>query len=272
MQTVDDTVRAYLLKLGFDEEVADIYLALHTYGPQGISQLARLSGVERTRVYRLLEAMKTASLIEIEVHYKRSVIKAADINSLEALLAKREQELRGLQDELRSLEKSFTPKSISSPLTRVNFFQGADGTKQMFWNQTRAKGEVLCILYENMQSKTNAAFFERWVRRCNEQNLQFRGIIGEHFIDTQKQWYATRQNERLANWQPRLIDPKLLTVGHSTILYDNVVSYFNWKDGEVFGVELHNREIALAQRQLFAMLWNQATPVDDVTGLPLKNA
>lgn len=268
----NEIVRAYLLKLGLGQEVADLYLTLHTYGPQGISQLSRLSGVERTRVYRLLETMKTTNLIEVEVHYKRSIIKAADIGGLESLLARREQELRGLQDELRHIEKVFTPQNITTPLTNVNFYQGAEGTKQMFWNQTKASSEVLCILFENMQSKTNAAFFERWVSKCNQRNLKFRGIIGAHFIESQKKWYATRQNERLAHWQSRTIDPNILAITHSTIIYDDVVSYFNWKKDAVFGVELHNREIAVAQRQLFALLWQQATPVNDVTGLPLENA
>lgn len=262
-------IRDYLGKLGLEPEIADMYLALHAFGPQGISQLSRNSCVERTRIYRLIEAMKDANLIEVEVHYKRSLIKAAPIGNLQSLLSKREQELRNLQDELRILEHSFPPTSLVSPLTKVHFYQGSDGNKQMFWNQTRATTETLCLLYENMQIKTNATYFERWVRKCNERGLHFRGIISQHFIETQKQWYGGHENERLTHWQSRYVEPAIFPITHSVIVYDEVVAYYNWKDGEIFGIELCNQEIAAAQRQVFEILWQKSLPVDDIEGLPL---
>ncbi|HSX15255.1 MAG TPA: helix-turn-helix domain-containing protein [Candidatus Saccharimonadales bacterium] len=267
MAASTEAIRTYLAKLGLDPEIADIYLALHAYGPQNISVLSRKSGVERTRIYRLLDLMKEANLVEVEVHDKRSIVKAAHIGNLQSVLSKREQELRSLQDELREIEQHFTASSISSDLTKVHFYQGLDGNKQMFWNQTRAVGETVCILYENMQNKTNSAYFERWVRKCNERGLKFRGIIGEHFIKTQQDWYATHQNERLEHWESRYLDPTTYPITHSVVVYDNVVAYYNWKDGEIFGIEMINQEIADAQRRVFEMLWDKAKPVDDLKGL-----
>lgn len=260
-------IREYLAKLKLEPEIADMYLALHAYGPQSISQLARHSGVERTRIYRLLEAMKEAAIIEVQVRDKRNILKAAHIGNLQSLLSKREQELRALQDELREIEQHFTPNSLSSELTKVHFYQGDDGNKQMFWNQTRANTETVGIFFENMQNKTSLSYFERWVRRCNERNLHFRGIIGEHFIKTQQDWYAGHDNERLDHWESRYINPAIFPITHSVVAYDDVVAYYNWKDGEIFGIEVHNQEIANAQRHVFEMLWNQSTPVDDLKGL-----
>jgi len=272
MPTSTEAIRTYLAKLGLDPEIADMYLALHAHGPQSISSLSRNSGVERTRIYRLLDAMKDAGIIEIDVHDKRSIVRAAHIGNLQTLLSRREQELRTLQDELREIERGFSHTSISSELTKVHFYQGEAGNKQMFWNQTRATTEGLCILYENMQGRTNSAYFERWVRKCNERNLHFRGIIGQHFIETQQQWYAAHSNERLEHWESRYIDPQIFPVTHSVITYDDVVAYYNWKDGEIFGIEVINQEIADAQRNIFEMLWKQAVPVDDLKGLATATA
>jgi hypothetical protein len=47
------------------------------------------------------------------------------------------------------------------------------------------------------------------------------------------------------------------------VTYDDVVSYYNWKDGEIFGLEVYNQEIANAQRHLFEMLWQQGQPIPD---------
>lgn len=266
MTTESQQVRTYFEKLGLEPEVADLYLALHTYGPQTISELARRSKVERTRIYRLIDTLEESSLIEIETHYRRKILKAAPVTNLQILLSKKEEELYSLQNELQQVHHTLNRSSMSSPLTRVQFYDGPDGLKQMFWNQTKSKTDNISILYENMQNKTNETFFARWAERCNQNGLTFRSIISDHFIETQKNWYATHTNERLENWQSRYAPPSLFSITHSMITYDNVVGYFNWKNGEIFGIEIYNQEIADAQRQFFEMLWAQSTPVDDLKG------
>ncbi|HLZ15282.1 MAG TPA: helix-turn-helix domain-containing protein [Candidatus Saccharimonadales bacterium] len=251
----------YFAKLGIDPEIADVYLALHAYGPQSLMQLARNARLERTRLYRLLDSLSEYGLIEIETLYKRKLYKAAPLSNLQILLTKREQELRDLQQELHTLQAGYESQSWHSPLTHVQFYRGTEGVKQMFWNETKGKTENLSILYENMQGKTNLAFFERWVERCNAQGVPFRSIIGDHFLATQEQWYGRHSNERLQQWEGRYIPSDIFAIHHSTVTYDDVVAYYNWKDGEIFGVEVYNQEIAAAQRQFFELLWKQGSPV-----------
>jgi hypothetical protein len=251
-------IRTYFAKLGLEAEIADLYLALHAHGPQTISELSRNSGVERTRIYRLIDTLLESNLVEVESHHKRGVIKAAPIANLHILISQKEQELKSLQDELGLIEQVLARNSLSSPATRVQFYQGAEGAKQMFWNQTTAKTPITSILFENMQIKTNSVFFERWVKRCNERNLRFRGIVGDAFLESQKEWYTKHRNERLQHWEQRYVAKDVFPITHSVIVYDSVVAYYNWKDGEVFGIEIYNQEIADTQRQLFEMLWEKS--------------
>jgi hypothetical protein len=251
----------YFAKLGLEPEIADVYLALHAYGPQSLLQLARNAKIERTRLYRLLDALTANQLIEVEELYKRKLYKAAPISNLQIVLTKREQEIRDLQKELTQLQADIQPATLHSPLTHVQFYRGSDGVRQMFWNQTRAQSETLGLLYENMQIKTNLAFFERWVERCNQRDMHFRSIVGDHFLATQRDWYGAHSNEKLAHWQGRYIPEARFPITHSTITYDDVVSYYNWQDGEVFGIELYNQEIATAQRHIFEMLWRDGQDI-----------
>jgi sugar-specific transcriptional regulator TrmB len=251
-------IRTYFAKLDLGTEIADLYLALHAHGPQTISQLSRNSGVERTRIYRLIDKLMESSLIEVETRYKRGVIKAAPIANLHILITQKEQELKGLQDELGLIEQVLARNSLSSPATRVQFYQGPEGAKQMFWNETTATTPISCVLFENMQTKTNSAFFERWVKRCNERGLHFRGIVSDDFIASQKSWYAGHHNERLQHWEQRYVSQDTFPITHSVMTYDDVVAYYNWKDGEIFGIEIYNAEIAGTQRQYFEMLWEKA--------------
>jgi DNA-binding MarR family transcriptional regulator len=263
------SIRSYFAKLGLLPEIADIYIALHKYGPQNISELSRRSGIERTRIYRLIERLRSNPLIEIETHYKRNILRAAPIENLHILVSKQEQELEELQEELAGLDRFAWSNGAHSKTTRVQFYQGTEGLKQMMWNQTRAKpgSKHFSILYENMQGRTGVKFFERWARKCNESNFVFRGIICDNFIKTQQQWYSEHSNERLRDWESRYISDSIFTISTSMIVYDDVLSYFNWKDGEVFGVEIYNQQIADSQRQFFGLLWDKATPVNDLVGL-----
>lgn len=262
MQHDTTHVHEYFTKLGFDPVVADIYLALHTHGAQSLLQLSRSSGVERTRLYRLLDTLHTAQLIETEEQYKGKRYKAAPLTNLQILLARREEELRGLQSEMFRLNDQLQQTDTLDSGTHVQFYQGADGLKQMLWNQTRAQGDSCSILYENMQSRTNRTFFERWAERCNERGLHFRSLVGPHFVQSQTEWYASHANVRLDHWSGRLIADEVFPLRHSTVIYDNVVAFFDWKAGDLYGIEIYNEHIAQSQRQLFELLWQQATPLE----------
>jgi hypothetical protein len=266
--TIDNqAVRAYFFKLGLTQEIADIYLALLTYGPQSMSGLARYSGVERTRIYRLIDELTASHLIEVEVQYKKNIFRAAPITNLQLLLTRKAEELGELQSELKVLHQTLTNNMPAAPATRIQFYKGPDGVKQMYWNQTKSTTEVVSILYENMQTRTNLAFFERWVHACNEKNLKFRGLINDNFIKTQQEWYSAHTNERLNSWQARRLSDTIFPITHSVVVYNDVTAYFNWKDGEIFGIEMYNQQIADSQRQVFEILWRQASPVDDTEGL-----
>jgi sugar-specific transcriptional regulator TrmB len=251
----------YFAKLGLEPEIADLYLALQTYGPQSLLQLARNAKVERTKLYRLLDTLAECQLVETEELYKRKLYKAAPISNLQGLLTKREQEIRDLHEELILLQENYGNQSLHSPLTHVQFYRGGDGVKQMFWNQTRATGEALSILYENMQNRSNLTFFERWVERCNANELKFRSIVGDHFLATQRDWYSNHTNEKLAHWQGRYLSSSILPITYSMVTYDDVVAYYDWKDGEIFGLEIYNQEIANAQRHIFETFWEQGEPI-----------
>jgi len=257
-----DVIRNYFAKLKLDPEIAEVYLALHAYGAQTISELSRNARVERTRLYRLLETMAELQLCETEVRYKRSVIKPAPAGNLQILIATREQELRELQAELSDVEKFLkNHQSTQAAATRVQFYKGDAGLKQMFWNESKSNTENVSILFESMQNYTKSAFFERWVRRCNEREMHFRSVVGDHFLDGLKTWYSAHSNERLDYWDGRFVPDDVFHITHNMVVYDDVVSYYNWQAGEIFGIEIYNAELAAAQRQFFEMLWAKGGPL-----------
>lgn len=253
---------AYFNKLGFSPEIADIYLALYVHGPQTISQLSRYSGVERTRIYRLVHELEVSHLVETELRYKRRIFHAAPINNLQITISKKEHELEQLQIELKSLTHALTQPLSTSPAAPVQFYQGLDGAKQLFWDQTKAHTETLSILHTPLQDKVEQGFFNRWSHIMNERQLAHRSIVTTDFLNKLKRWHRNSHYEKIENWQARWISEEAFSITHSTHIYDNTVAYYSWERGELFGVAIHASDIASTQRQFFEMLWGQATPID----------
>lgn len=254
-------IKSYFASLGLKNEITDIYLALCAHGTQTISELSRNAGVERTRIYRMLEELKQTKLIIVEVHYKRELLRAAPITNLELLVNQKTHEAEGLKANLPTIYSLLADYQQQQQPTHVQFYKGDEGMKQMIWNETKAKGEVCCILHNDIQCRFGLNYFVSWARRCNKKNVRFRGIISDQFIEDQVEWYDTHQNERLEHWTQRYISPTVFPITYSTIIYDDTVGYYNWKDSrEVFGIEIHSQEIADAQNKLFDLLWETTTP------------
>jgi DNA-binding MarR family transcriptional regulator len=252
-------IRTYFAKLGLEQDIADLYLALHTHGPQTISELSRSAKVERTRIYRLIDKLLATNLIEVETHYKRGIIKAAPIANLHILINQKEQELKGLQDELDLIQQVLARNSLSSPATRVQFYRGPEGIRQMLWNKLKAKGPIIAYHFQILDAGTGNTFMDRWAMEFEKRGLAARVMYGDEYI---KSWRARKPlGSRIKGIKYHFLDRRAqFPVTHSCDVYDNVVAYFNWQDGEVFGIELYNQQIADAQRLFLEGLWAKSTP------------
>lgn len=259
--TSKQSVRKIIHSIGGETDIADLYFALTVYGPQTISQLARNAHIERTKVYRLLETMQSFRLVEIELHPKRNIIKAAPLSSVLPIITQKQHELKEAAQTLPQLEALLSKQTLTSPLTKVQFYQGQEGAKQMLWNQTKAKGETLSILYQNMQSHTGEDFYTRWAERSNERGLSFRSLVGDEFIKSQKEWAGVHSSGMLKNWHGRYISSSDHAIQFWTCLYDDVVAYFSWHEHEIYGIEIYNQAIADANRDFFESLWKLSKPI-----------
>ena len=251
-------IRTYFAKLGLEREIADLYLALHANGPQTISALSRSAHVERTRIYRLIDKLLASNLIEMETRSKRGIIKAAPIANLHILINQKEQELRALQDELELVEQVLARNSLSSPATRVQFYHGPEGIRQMLWNELQAKGTLLGYHYQILDSGVGNTFMHRWAAEVEKRGLKRQVMFGEAYVDS---WRArTPGGHRIKGIEYHYLPAEALAITHSCDVYGDTAAYYNWQDGEVFGIEIHNKQIAAAQRYLLQGLWAQSRP------------
>ena len=248
MATSGDAIRTYFAKLGLEPEIADIYLALHTYGPQSISQLSRNARVERTRIYRLIDQLMDSNLIEVAAPQKRGIIKAAPIANLQILITQKELELKSLHDELGLIEQVLARNSLSSPVSRVQFYEGPEAAKQIRQNMLSAKSEVLSMLFKDLYDEFDQQFVTQWIASADRQGHVFRSVLKRGLAGSAVP----------SNWSSRIADAEIIPITFSTFIYDDVVATYQWHQKTIYGVELHNEAFANMQRSLFEMLWEQS--------------
>lgn len=255
MVTDISAIRTYFSKLGLETEIADIYLALHTYGPQSISQLSRNARVERTRIYRLIDQLMDSNLIEVEPQQNRGIIKAAPIANLHILISQKEQDLQSLRDELGLIEQVLARNSVSSSATRVQLFEGPGAAKQVRQNMLNAQSEVRALLLDDLREEFYQQFADKWMTAANRQQLSFRSICNDKPLRT------TRTNEDksyLRSWEARIIPKASLPITLSMFVYDDVIATLQWRDKTAYGMEIHNKEYAEIQKACFDLLWQQS--------------
>lgn len=219
MTTVHDTIRSYFSKLGLSPEIADLYIALHLHGPQNISALSRSSGVERTRIYRLIAQLLESNLIEVTARGTRGIVQAAPIANLRILIRQKEEALKSLQEELGLVEQILARNSLGLPGLRLQLYQGRSGLQQMLEGELRATAGVI-----------------------GYQNIDLQACVGKEFWAS---WQQKLKQHAISRTVITLDDGALST---ACSIYGDVVAFYVVKDGTVCGTEIYSQEIAAAQR------------------------
>jgi DNA-binding MarR family transcriptional regulator len=252
MLTETAAVRGYFKKLGLEPAVADIYLALHTHGPQSISELARNAKVERTRIYRLIDTLLDAALIELEAGNKRGIIKAAPIANLRTLINQRRQDLRSLEDELELIEQVLARNSLSSPAVQTQMFYGPEGLRQMLQRELQAKTTIVGQEYRPLEESVGKTFMAQWWENFDAHNLSARFLYNSGLLRAQsaarKAGTFVQPNEKAIFTS---VDTATLSIQHSMRVFDRTIHHYFWQDGEIYGLAIQNEALATSQRQLF---------------------
>ncbi|MBU0975754.1 MAG: helix-turn-helix domain-containing protein [Patescibacteria group bacterium] len=250
----EQKVREFLMDLGLDEFEAEIYLALVQKGILTTLELSREIGIDRSKVYRRLERMRDMGVVEEVIDEHRKQSKAVAIDRLEFLLERKMQIVNKLKKDFGEVSLYLTGKlGLNEPETKVLFYRGKDGIKQMAWNVLRASKEVVGYSYRPLAELVGFDFMKRWVNEFAKRRLMFRDLYSDEYLKTDQKGSATTYSPE--HFQGRYIPSKILRIDHQYDIYNDVMGLYNWHEGEVFGVEIYNKKIAQFQKQLFEIVW-----------------
>jgi sugar-specific transcriptional regulator TrmB len=246
--------------LGLNNKQANIYLLLLKHGQASLLQLSRLSLINRTTIYRIVEDLKQLNLIEEVLDNRGTKVKAVSPDNLQLLLTKKQTELKTITDNLHSLIQELSAiKDTPTPSTQVVYFRGQSGLKQLLWNILKAKGESVGYGYADWNQSVGREFAEKLRSERVKRKISDREIQNTDQAGPMAKWTNIKNYGQV--YQARFLPRETIDIKHDTYIYNDIFAFFSFAGGELFGIEIHNAEIAKTQKQIFEVLWKLAKKV-----------
>lgn len=255
-----DNITLSLKKIGLRPDECKVYLSLLD-SPKSHLELARKTGVNRTKVYRIADELIKRGLVTVEQDDLGKRLAANSPDNLEIALTTAEEKLlaqRQLLDNIMpDLRNMFstqgTPKDNDFI---VNTYEGVDGFKQMLWNELKTKGEILIYGDGTIQDLIDD---ERWAEKHRSKTLEQKYTIREILNPGGKPANFTKNQEFIKKaFNRREIPADVLPLAHQMAIYNDTVAVYNWRDGKKVGFEVINPAFAAMQRAIFESYWRLA--------------
>lgn len=251
-----DNIKHTLAAFGIDEYERVIYIHLLEKGFLSALSISRAKGIARTKVYRILDKLIEKGLVEQRLDDGGMRFGATDPSKFKQLVIEKEQVVQTLKASLPELLTTLeTVASRRKDKTKVLYYQGSEGLKQISYNSLRAKGELLTYEIANdMSDFVPEAFAEDLRKQFVKNKIHIKQLTWNTYFEP----YTAVTELITKYWEVRSINPESLTMKSEVLIYNDVYVMYNPVGSELFGVEIYNADFADMQRQLFYMVWNNA--------------
>ena len=255
-KSIIDELRVFNLS----EDEARLYVAL-IEKPNTHLAVARKTGINRSKVYRIAESLLEKGLIARRVDDRGAFLIANDPGELEITLVAQEAQLskqRAVLDSLVAELRSIGDVSATERFA-VQTYEGVDGFKQMQWHELSSETDVL--VFGNMtieQLGISHHWAEKMRTRTAQQGYRTREIYNQPYEKAE----FTVNNEFLKHYEARLVSPERLPMRTPMVIYNNTVSIYQFDDERRVGAEIINAAYAQTMRSIFEQYWQLGTPIE----------
>jgi sugar-specific transcriptional regulator TrmB len=256
-----NTLLLNLHRLGLSADECRVYLALLDE-PMSRLEVARKTGINRTKVYRVADMLIRRGLVSEETNSRGRELAASDPVNLEIVITTEEEKIKSqrqlLSQTLPILNEIYTTKNrMDGSDFVINTYEGVDGFKQMLWNELKAENEVLVFGSGTLQDLVGSS---RWAEKHREKTITAGYTIREILNPDGKPDVFTKNTDFMSRYMRRNISSQTLPLHHQISIYNNTVAIYNWRNEQKVGVEIVNKSYADTQRSMFEHYWPLGTP------------
>lgn len=250
-----DIILEQLRALGLTTEQARLYLELSNE-PSTHLRLAHATGINRTKVYRLISDMEKQSLVAKRTDDRGTFLVAADPATLEMKLLVQEQRIRQRRDAFQQLLPTLVQlQSQEAHSFIVHTYEGVEGFKQMLWHELKTQGENLIFGSGTIEDLVPDA---AWADKHRALTVESGYTIREILNPGEKDQPFTFNDEFMSRYTYKTVPRDALLLESQISIYNNTVATYHWRKNEKVGIEVVSASYATMMRQLFEHYWQSA--------------
>lgn len=247
-------------KLGLERNEAQIFCYLNqAQQPLAVLNLSRELGLGRTAVYNAIDKLLEKNLVERNISSLGTKYLATSEENLERWWEKKTEEMLAqkpaLMDLMSRLQGFQMPSSYES---KVVYFSGQSGMEQLTYNSTKAVDDL--YIYE---LKTDmSVFVEQETAERMREMLVKNKITTHQLTNFEKIEPYTEVADMVEKfWDIRYISTEILKIEFEMVIYNDVCALYAYEGKDVFGLEVHNENLARMQKQIFKAMQKLAVPM-----------
>ncbi|MFA5842793.1 MAG: helix-turn-helix domain-containing protein [Candidatus Gracilibacteria bacterium] len=240
-----------LIKFGFPEKEARVYLALLELGPSSVSEIAKRARIPRTNAYHLLNTLTTKGLVSTNEKSSKMVFMAEDPQRLVQLLKNQSEEFHRMQQEAKDLLPEFySIYHKDDGKLKVRFFEGVEGLISAYEDTLTARDEILGYASVEYQHNFFPGYFPAYYTRRTK-----RGISVKCFLADSPESRRIQELDK-AHLRETMLLPSRFSISPEINIYDNKMAIISLK--EKFGAIIESKEVADAFKKMFELAFERS--------------
>lgn len=255
---LDVSVYKNLYEFGLEKEEIEVYIILLEQGSKSVVELSKITNISRTVLYRILENLYIKGFVKERLAENGRIFEASSLEILKMKIVEKELELQSLEQslpEILEMLSMFSKENISKSF--IKYYRGVEGLKQINWNSTKAKNEFRIYEINKLVSFTDQKFHTDLINEFVKNR-----IIDFQLTNFPEYDEYTENQEFVKNyWQLRYLPKNEVDFDFETMIYNDVYAMYDYKDGNIFGIEIYNERLALMQKDIFDFIWRFAKPM-----------
>jgi DNA-binding MarR family transcriptional regulator len=253
-----DSILARLRLLGLSNDEAKLYVELLKQ-PTSHLKLAHATGINRTKVYRLADQLEKRSLITMRTDDRGTFLVAADPSTLEVEIVTQEAKLKSQRAAFTQLLPFLSELQEGKGNDfAIHTYEGSEGFKQMLWHELKTQGENLIFGSGTIEDLVPD---KRWAEKHRAMTVETKYRVREIINPGGKDPAFTLNQDFLKNnYSYRLIPEDLLPLYNQTVVYNDTVGIYHWRNEQKVGTEIINAAYADMMRAIFEQYWRLGQP------------
>lgn len=242
--------------LYLEEREKIVLAALYQNGSSAISTVAKITLINRTTLYPILEKLLHKGVVTQFQTEGKILYEAISPMELAAWAKRKEDEVRLAGVKLVSWAKNQKQGGQSSLLTDIKYFEGHEGVMHLYddtWRENKEKTIYAITDYE----RAYAVMGNEFLRNNYFQQRVSHGVRVMSLLPDSRIGRKDVKDAKKLLREMRFIDV-FEDLGIEINIYDNKVALFAFDEKKPSGVLIKNKKIAEAFKHIFTYLWKTA--------------